>query len=94
MQMPEENNESFGIEFVKMHAESSGNIASRLHWFETFAVHSELYQLIAKPLMSMRTVGSDNNANVLYRARENVNHIMKAKKIKTIIGKSTTDSIN
>ena len=34
---------------------------------------------------------SDAKANVLYRARENLNHIMNAKKI---LGKSITDSIN
>eukprot|EP00956_Cyclotella_meneghiniana_P014446 scaffold21567_cov36-Cyclotella_meneghiniana.AAC.2 len=70
----------------------------------TFTAHSELYQLIAKPLISMRTVGSidverrvkplkdtiltkkrnrlsDTKANVLYRAHENLKHIMNAKKI-------------
>ena len=31
---------------------------SRLRWFETFAAHSELYQLIANSLISMRKVGS------------------------------------
>eukprot|EP00956_Cyclotella_meneghiniana_P034352 scaffold103910_cov23-Cyclotella_meneghiniana.AAC.1 len=100
----EANNKAFGVKFVKQHAESSGNVASRLRWFETFAAHSELYQLIAKPLISMRTVGSidverrvkplkdtiltkkrnrlsDAKAAVLYRARENLNHIMNAKKI-------------
>jgi len=102
------------MEQLKQHAENSGNVASRLRWFETFAAHSELYQLIAKPLISMRTVGSidverrvkplkdtiltkkrnrlsDAKANVLYRARENLKHIMNAKKI---LGKSITDSIN
>ena len=34
---------------------------------------------------------SDAKAAVLYRARENLNHIMNAKKI---LGKSITDSIN
>ena len=71
-------------------------------------------KLIAKPLISMRTVGSidverrvkplkdtiltkkrnrlsDTKANVLYCARENLNHIMNVKKI---LGKSITDSIN
>eukprot|EP00956_Cyclotella_meneghiniana_P020404 scaffold36024_cov32-Cyclotella_meneghiniana.AAC.1 len=110
----EANNKEFGVKFVKQHAKSSGNVASRLRWFETFAAHSELYQLIAKPLIVMRTVRSidvecrikplkdtiltkkrnrlsDAKAAVLYRARENLNHIMNAKKI---LGKSITDSIN
>ena len=79
-------------------------------------MHSELYQLVARPLMSMHTVGSivverrvkplkdtiltkkrnklsDAKAYVVYRARENLKHIMSAKKI---LGKSKsiTDSIN
>ena len=81
---------------------------------EDRAVHPLLYQLIAKPLLSMRTVGSidverrvkplkdtiltkkrnrlsDAKAHVLYSARENLKHIMNAKKI---LGKSITDSIN
>ena len=110
----ETNNKAFGVKFVKQHAKSSGNVAFWLRWFETFAAHSELYQLIAKPLILMRTVGSidverrvkplkdtiltkkrnrlsDAKAAVLYRARENLNHIMNAKKI---LGKSITDSIN
>eukprot|EP00956_Cyclotella_meneghiniana_P011468 scaffold16074_cov66-Cyclotella_meneghiniana.AAC.12 len=33
-------------------------LQSRLCWFETFAAHSKLYQLIANPLFSMSTVGS------------------------------------
>ena len=58
MSVLEANNKGFGVKFVQQHAERSGNVASRLRWFETFAAHSELYQLIAKPLMSMRTVRS------------------------------------
>eukprot|EP00956_Cyclotella_meneghiniana_P037398 scaffold138000_cov60-Cyclotella_meneghiniana.AAC.1 len=100
----ETNNKAFGVKFVKQHAKSSGNVAFWLRWFETFAAHSELYQLIAKPLILMRTVGSidverrikplkdtiltkkrnrlsDAKAAVLYRARENLNHIMNAKRI-------------
>ena len=38
---------------------------------------------------------SDAKANVLYRARENLNHIMIMNaKAKKILGKSITDSIN
>jgi hypothetical protein len=35
-----------------------GNIGARFCWFETFAAHSEFYLLVAKPLLSMCTVGS------------------------------------
>ena len=31
---------------------------ARLNWYGTFAANSELYLKVAKPLLSMRTVGS------------------------------------
>jgi hypothetical protein len=33
-------------------------VQARFRWFEAFAAHSEFYLLVAKPLVSMRTVGS------------------------------------
>ena len=37
---------------------NGGNLRGRLIWWETFARHTDLYQKIAKPLMSVGTVGS------------------------------------
>ena len=107
------NTKMISISSVRQHAERTGNVARRLVWFETFAAHSEFYQRVAKPLLSMRTVGSidverrvkplkdtiltkkrnrlsDSKANTVYRARENLKHIMNAKKI---LGKAITDSL-
>ena len=76
--------------------------------------HSEFYLLVAKPLLSMRTVGSidverrvkplkhniltkkrnrllDPKGQCLFRASENLNHIMACKKM---LGKSVTDSLS
>ena len=85
----------------------------RFNFFETFAENSEFYQRVAKPLLSMRTVGSidvermikpikhniltkkrnclhDPKGIALYRASENLKHIMDAK---LILGKKITDSL-
>ena len=85
----------------------------RFNFFETFSEHSEFYQNIAKPLLSMQTVGSidverrikpikhniltkkrnrlqDPKGVALYRASENLKHIMDTK---LILGKKITDSL-
>ena len=107
------NNKDFGIADVKEWVEKHGSIQGRFNFFETFAEHSEFYQKVAKPLLSMRTVGSidverrikpikhtiltkkrnrlqDPKGVALFRASENLRHIMKAKKQ---LGKKITDSL-
>jgi hypothetical protein len=109
----EKRNREFGISDVKEWVEKHGAMSGRFQFFETFAAHSEFYQKVAKPLLSMRTVGSidverrvkgakhviltkkrnrllDPKGVALYRASENLRHIMKAKKI---LGKKVTDSL-
>ena len=86
---------------------------SRFEFFDTYTANSEFYLKIAKPLLSMRTVGSmvvkrrtkpikhtimtkkrnhleDPKGITLYRASENLNHIMKAK---AKCGKKIADSL-
>ena len=58
LEQVEKSNTSFTIEDVRDWAEDTGNIAARFRFFEAFNVHSEFYQLVAKPLLSLRTVGS------------------------------------
>ena len=97
------NNKEFGIKEVKEWVERHGAMRGRMAWFEAFAEHSEFYLKVAKPLLSMRTVGSidverrikpikkeiltkkrnrlqDPKGVALFRASENLKHIMKAKK--------------
>ena len=49
---------SFSISDVEKYAVESGNIDGRLAFFETFHANSEFYLKVAKPLLSMRAVGS------------------------------------
>jgi len=109
----ENKNKSFSVEEVKEWVEKHNAIDGRFQFFETFAASSEFYLKVAKPLLSMRTVGSidverrikrikhniltkkrnrlqDPKGVVLYRASENLKHIMNAKKI---LGKKITDSL-
>ena len=52
-------NREITVDFVSKFAESTGNVsAPRFRWFDVFASNSEFYQKIAKPLLSMQTVGS------------------------------------
>ncbi len=50
-----QNNSELTIDVWK---KKGGNLRGRLIWWETFARHTDLYQKIAKPLMSVGTVGS------------------------------------
>eukprot|EP00956_Cyclotella_meneghiniana_P023375 scaffold45470_cov39-Cyclotella_meneghiniana.AAC.2 len=50
----EANNKAFGVKFVKQHAENSGNVASRLRWFETFAAHSELVKPLKDTILTKK----------------------------------------
>ncbi len=53
-----ENNKSFGIKDVLKYSKETGAITGRLQWFECYAGSSDFYRLVAKPLLSMGTVGS------------------------------------
>ena len=108
------NNKVFSVDFVHQFAESTGNVQAGLRWFETFALQSEFYQLVAKPLLSIGTVVSmsverrvkplkhsilkkdrnrllDPKGICLFRASENLRHIMAAKKM---LGKGIVESLN
>jgi len=43
---------------VVKYVETTGAISGRLGWFECYAGTSDFYRLVAKPLLSMGTVGS------------------------------------
>ena len=102
-QVVEVCNKEFTVASVVEWAERHGNIQGRFRFFETFHANSEFYQRIARPLLSMCTVGSidverriklikhniltkkckcmSNPKSVaIFRASENLRHIMKAKK--------------
>ena len=49
---------SFGIKDVVNYVETTGAISGRLGWFECYAGSSDVYRFVAKPLLSMGTVGS------------------------------------
>jgi len=53
-----ENNKSFGIKDVMKYSKDTGAIMGRMQWFECYAGSSDFYRLVAKPLLSMGTVGS------------------------------------
>lgn len=107
------NHKNFSVKDVLEYVEQTGYLQARLQFFEAFHYTSEFYQKIAKPLLSMRTVGSidverrikpvkeniltkkrnrllDPKGVALYRASENLKHIMAAKKR---LGKKITDSL-
>ena len=54
----QKNNKSFGIKDVVNYVETTGAISGRLGWFECYAGSSDFYRFVAKPLLSMGTVGS------------------------------------
>ena len=109
----EKNNKSFSVEDVRRWVEKHDGVHGRFRFYSLYAASSEFYQLVAKPLVSMRTVGSinverrakpikhtimtkkrnrlrDPKGVALYRASENLNHIMAAKKA---LGKKINDSL-
>jgi len=51
-------NNTFSISEVVKYVEESGNIKGRFAFFEAFHPNSEFYLKVAKPLLSMRAVGS------------------------------------
>ena len=55
--MLDSRNKEFGITEVKTWVEQHGSIQGRFQFFETYAANSEFYQKVAKPLLSLRTVG-------------------------------------
>jgi len=110
----QQNNKSFSIKNVVQYVESTGAISGRITWFECYAGSSDFYRLVAKPLMSMGTVGSmdcerrakplknsilvkdrnrmkDPTGVALLRGKENLRHIMDAKKM---LGKKLADSLS
>ena len=91
------------IKDVKTWVVGTGTMEARLNWFWTFAANSEFFLKVAKPLLSMRSVGSidvehkvksikhtimtkkrnrlkDPKGVALFRAQENLKHVMRAKK--------------
>ena len=54
----EKNNTEFSVVDVKKWVDKHDSIQGRFRFFETFASNSEFYLKVAKPLLSMRTVGS------------------------------------
>ena len=53
-----QKNKSFGIKDVVKYVETTVAISGRLGSFECYAGTSDFYRLVAKPLLSMGTVGS------------------------------------
>lgn len=107
------NNKNFTLDDVQEWIEDNAGIAGRFRFFLSYGEHSPFYQKVAKPLMSMRTVGSidverrikplkhdiitkkrnklrDPKGVALYRASENLHHLMRAKQS---LGMKISDSL-
>lgn len=105
--------EAITIDEVITFVEDTRNVMARLEFFNAFASNNLFFIKVARPLLSMRTVGSmdverkvkfmkekiltkhrnrlkDPKGVALYRVRENLNHIMKAKKQ---LGMKITESV-
>ena len=54
----ESRNNNFTVDEVLAWVEKTGNIQGRFALFDTFHANSEFYLKVAKPLLSMRAVGS------------------------------------
>ena len=68
----ENKNKSFSVEEVKEWVEKHNAIDGRFQFFETFAASSEFYLKVAKPLLSMRTVGSIDVERRIKRIKHNI----------------------
>lgn len=82
----EQNNKSFTIDQVQAWVEEHDCIDGRIRWFEGLARTNEFYQRIAKPLLSMRTVGSIDVERV---AKPLKHAILTAQRNKLADGKGT-----
>ena len=54
----EKNNTAFSVSVVKEWVKKHRSMQGRFQFFETFAANNEFYLKVAKPLLSMGTVGS------------------------------------
>ena len=51
------NIKKLSIDDVEKWIEVNDGINGRIEWFESFLQHNNLYQMVAQPLLSMRTTG-------------------------------------
>ena len=66
------NNTNFTIEEVKDWVERHGSVNGRFLFFETFVPNNEFYQKVAKPLLSMRTVGSMDVQRIIKPIKQDI----------------------
>ena len=66
------NHKNFSVKDVLEYVEQTGYLQARLQFFEAFHYTSEFYQKIAKPLLSMRTVGSIDVERRIKPVKENI----------------------
>src|SRR6056300_1030760 len=109
----EKRNREITFDQVQKWVEENDGVEGRFSFYQSFAKTKVFYHKVAKPLLSMRTVGSidvecrikpvkndiltkyrnrlsDEKGVVLYRASENLRHLMNSKKI---IGKKVTEPL-
>ena len=60
-----EKTKAITLDDVKAWIEKHGGIEGRLRWFEAYAPNSRLYQMVAEPLLSMRTTGTLDTERVV-----------------------------
>lgn len=76
---------TFTISQVQAWVEKHGGIDGRIRWWEAYAPSSRLYQMVAKPLLSMRTTGSMDTERVVKPLKHN---IMTMKRNKLVLDKA------